>query len=174
MPLDALARTGPAASSTQPASAVWRPPPGWRAIERSVVVGSGADWPRLREAVLHWVVKRRAGFDVPARRATARERLLVTARVGPVVVREPIEVVEVIDEPSRAGFADATLVGHPVAGEEAFVLHRDGDAVALTVRSLTRPAPAGPWRAAFPALRAVQEVALRRYLLRCGDEVRTR
>ncbi|SDH41539.1 DUF1990 family protein [Agrococcus jejuensis] len=164
MMLDALARTGPAASSTQPASAAWAPPDGWRAIERTAVVGGAEDWSRLRDAVLHWVVKRRSGFAIPPGPATAGERLLVTARVGPVVVREPIEVVEVVDEPTRAGFAYATLAGHPVASEEAFVVHVDGDAVVLTVRALTRAAPSGPWRAAFPALRAVQEVALRRYL----------
>lgn len=164
MALGELARTGPAASATQPASVVWSPPVGWRTIERSAVVGAAADWPRLRDAVLHWVVKRRAGFVVPAGRATAGERLQVTARIGPVVVREPIEVVEVVDEPTRAGFAYATLAGHPVAGEEAFVVHVDADAVVLTVRSLTRAAASGPWRAAFPALRIAQEVALRRYL----------
>ncbi len=164
MSLDALARTGPAASSTQPASAVWSPPEGWRAIERSAVVGAARDWPRVRDAALHWVVKRRSGFAIPPGRATAGERLLVTARLGPLVVREPIEVVEVVDEPARAGFAYATLAGHPVAGEEAFVVHVEADAVVLTVRSLTRAAPSGPWRAAFPVLRVVQRVALRRYL----------
>ena len=143
---------------------MWTPPEGWRAIERSAIVGAAQDWPRLRAAVLHWVVKRRAGFAIPFGGAMTGRRLLVTARVGPVVVREPIEVVGVVDEPTRAGFAYATLAGHPVAGEEAFVAHVDADAVVLTVRSLTRAAPAGPWRAAFPALRLVQEVALRRYL----------
>ena len=52
--------------------------------------------------------------------------------------------------PFGCGFAYGTLDGHPVSGEEAFVLHRgsDGD-VRLTLRSLTRPGR-GAWRMIFP------------------------
>jgi uncharacterized protein (UPF0548 family) len=63
-------------------------------------------------------------------------------------VREPVQVVAVVDD-----------------GEEAFVVHRDGSgAVSLTLRSLTRPAPQGPWRVLFPALLVAQRYFRRRYL----------
>ena len=46
--------------------------------------------------------------------------------------------------------------GHPVSGEEAFVVHRDGGgSVWLTLRSLTRPGH-GRWRLAFPAVLVAQ------------------
>ncbi|MGA7148988.1 MAG: DUF1990 family protein, partial [Microbacterium sp.] len=54
--------------------------------------------------------------------------------------------------------------GHPVSGEEAFIVHRDGDTVTLTVRSLTRPARELRWRLAYPGLLVAQKVARRRYL----------
>lgn len=79
-------------------------------------------------------------------------------------MKEPVEVVAVIDEPDRCGFAYTTLAGHPVAGEEAFIVHRGGDErVLLTVRSLTRPAP-GRWRLAYPLLLVAQAGYHRRYL----------
>ncbi|MDY7558600.1 hypothetical protein RGU41_18730 [Cryobacterium sp. 10C3] len=43
-------------------------------------------------------------------------------------------------------------------------MHRHGDEVRLTVRSLTRPAPQQPWRALYPLLLIAQRIARRRYL----------
>jgi len=80
----------------------------------------------------------------------------LVARVGPVAVREPVRVVAVVDTPARRGFAYGTLAGHPVSGEEAFVvdLAPDGE-VRLVLRSLTRRAR-GPWGLALPALLVAQ------------------
>ena len=85
-------------------------------------------------------------------------------------MREPARVVAVVDEPARCGFAYGTLDGHPVSGEESFVVHRSPDgSVWLTLRSLTRPAP-GRWRLAFPAILIAQRCYRSRYLraLRSG------
>jgi uncharacterized protein (UPF0548 family) len=75
--------------------------------------------------------KARSGFSVDAvdggelRVAEGRDFRL-TARLGPVgVVREPVRVVAVADEPDRCGFAYGTLPEHEVCGEEAFVVARD-------------------------------------------------
>jgi len=62
------------------------------------------------------------------------------------------------------GFSYRTRPGHPVSGEEAFIVHRDGGNVFFTVRSLTAPATEQPWRALYPLLRVAQIVARRRYL----------
>jgi len=141
--------------------------PAFRRSEVSAVVGRGEDaWRRAAGDVLRWRVKTRSGFlvdsDAPVREGR-RERIRV--RVLGVTVVEPVEVVAVVEEDDRVGFAYRTLPGHPVDGEEAFVVHRDtsGDIV-LTVRSLTRPAPQQPWRILHPLLRVAQVVARRRYL----------
>ena len=61
-----------------------------------------------------------------------------------------MRVVDVVDEPDRRGFAYGTRMGHPVSGEEAFIVHRSLDGrVWLTLRSLTK-AGGGRWRIVFP------------------------
>jgi uncharacterized protein (UPF0548 family) len=74
-----------------------------------------------------------------------------------------VRVVAVVDWPTRCGFAYGTLDGHPVSGEEAFIVHRGGDGeVWLTLRSLTRPSRDG-WRWVFPVLLVAQRYYRRRY-----------
>ncbi|GAA1015177.1 DUF1990 domain-containing protein [Nocardiopsis tropica] len=152
---------------TRPSEPRWEGAPSeYRRSEVSARVGRGDEaWARAAHEVLHWGVKTASGFSVSTdERVHPGLRVTVTARVAGVTVTEPVEVVEVVDTADRAGFSYRTLPGHPVRGEEAFVVHRDGDDVLLTVRSLTRPAPHGFWRAAYPALRVAQAVAHRRYL----------
>ena len=76
----------------------------------------------------------------------------------------PVRVVYIVDEPARRGAAFGTLPGHPLAGEELFVVERrDDDSVWLTVRLFSRPANAF-WAATLPALKLVQALLVRRYL----------
>lgn len=159
---------GPA-GVTRPEDPVWAAPAGRRAYERSVPVGRGDDsWVRARAALLSWGVKTRSGFAVePAAGSDPGVRegadYWLVAAVGPLRIREPARVVAVVDRPDRCGFAYGTLQGHPVSGEEAFVLHRDdAGVVRLTLRSVTAPGP-GPWRPAFPVVLVAQRWYRRRY-----------
>ncbi|MGC5024701.1 DUF1990 family protein [Tsukamurella sp. DT100] len=152
---------------TAPGAPAWGPgPDGHRRAEITTVLGFGdEDFARAAHDVLRWAVKTRSGFAVSAAGPVEPgQRLTVTARVAGITIREPVEVVEVVDALDRVGFSYRTLPGHPVRGEEAFVVHRDGATVRLTIRSLTRPAPRGFWRAAFPALLVAQQVARARYV----------
>ena len=159
---------GPA-GVTVPGDEVWVAPAGRRAYERTVRVGRGeVCWSRARAALLSWAVKTRSGFAVePATGSdtgvrTGADYWLVAA-LGPLRIREPARVVAVVDRPHRCGFAYGTLDGHPVAGEEAFVLHRAADGVVrLTLRSVTAPG-SGFWRPAFPAVLVAQRWYRRRY-----------
>jgi uncharacterized protein (UPF0548 family) len=139
---------------------------GYRWWETSTVLGTGdAVWDWARDEVLRWGVKTRSGFTVsPAARAAAGDRPVIMAHAFGLSVREPVVVVEVVDTADRVGFAYRTLPGHPLTGEEAFIVHRDAGAVVLTVRSLTRPSTDPRWRAAYPALLVAQRVARARYL----------
>jgi uncharacterized protein (UPF0548 family) len=72
-------------------------------------------------------------------------------------------VVAVVNQPTRCGFSYGTLDGHPVSGEEAFIVHRGPDGeVWLTLRSLTH-ASRGRWQWAFPILLIAQKCYRRRY-----------
>lgn len=152
---------------THPGDPVWREEGrGFRRWEKTTVLGAGEDvWRWAATEVLRWGVKTRSGFSVtPDTQATRGSRPIILAHPFGLSIREPVEVVEVVDTPDRVGFAYRTLAGHPVSGEEAFVVHRDGDLVLLTIRSLTRPASGLPWRALYPALLVAQSVARRRYV----------
>ncbi|RZS79378.1 uncharacterized protein (UPF0548 family) [Motilibacter rhizosphaerae] len=164
-PLSERSATYDEVGATCPAEPEWRARPrGYRSFERTVVVGHGEHlWRSASAALLAWEVKTCSGFEVhPAGRVRTGQRLELLARIGPLRLREPVFIAAVVDEPDRRGFAYGTLDGHPVAGEEAFVLHREGDEVWLTLRSLTRP-PRGRWRLAFPAVLVAQRVYRRRY-----------
>ncbi|WOH18470.1 DUF1990 domain-containing protein [Paenarthrobacter sp. GOM3] len=139
---------------------------GYRHSEVSAVVGQGDDaWERSTDQVLRWGVKTASGFSVDAPGAVSvGDRVLVTAHFLGARVLEPVQVVAVVQELERVGFAYRTLPGHPVSGEEAFIVHRDGDEVRLTVRSLTGPASQQPWRTLYPLLLVLQRVVRRRYL----------
>jgi uncharacterized protein (UPF0548 family) len=158
------------AGGTTPESERWTRPPGLRAFQRTVVIGHGpADWVRSTSAVLTWGVKTRSGFTVHAapgagRRVAEGADFWLVAAVGPFRVREPVRVVAVVDRPDRCGFAYGRLEGHPVSGEEAFVVHRRSDgAILLTLRSITGPSRGG-WWVIFPALLIAQRWYRSRYV----------
>ena len=152
---------------TDPAAEHWPgTDPVYRRSEVSAVIGRGdAVWVRARREVLRWGAKTASGFSVEsAEPVAAGDRVTVTARVLGLRVVEPVEVVTVVATDDRVGFSYRTLPGHPVSGEEAFIVSRIQDEVRLTVRSLTRAAPQQPWRALYPLLLVMQRVAKRRYL----------
>ncbi|WP_104061550.1 DUF1990 family protein [Arthrobacter sp. 4R501] len=138
----------------------------YRRSEVTAVVGGGDDvWQRAASDVLRWKVKTASGFDVDtAGPVSPGDRVVVTARTLGFTVVEPVEVVAVVQEPERIGFSYRTMPGHPIDGEEAFIVHRRGDDVHLTIRSLTRAAARQPWRVLYPLLLVAQRVVRRRYL----------
>ncbi|KRA32827.1 MULTISPECIES: DUF1990 family protein [unclassified Nocardioides] len=150
-------------------------PEGYRRHEQTTRLGDGEQlWTEASTAVMQWSVKTRSGFAVLSepgedlRVRQGQDRTLV-ASLGLLKLWEPVTVVAIIDEPNRCGFAYGTRDGHPVSGEEAFIVHRTPDgAVWLTLRSLTRPAK-GTWRFAFPAAL----VAQRWYRFRYARSLRT-
>ena len=76
---------------------------------------------------------------------------------------EPVRVVAVIDEPTRCGFSYGTLPGHPLSGEELFVVERHADdSVWLTIRSISRPSTP-VWWALLPLVRLAQAIFISRY-----------
>jgi uncharacterized protein (UPF0548 family) len=152
---------------TFPALREWPPTDRrYRRSEVSAVIGRGAGvWERASRDVLRWRVKTASGFTVDTTNPVSQgKRVIVKARVFIVTVVEPVVVVTVVEGPDRVGFAYRTLPGHPVSGEEAFIVHRQDDEVSITIRSLTRAAPQQPWRVLYPLLRVAQLVARRRYL----------
>ena len=83
--------------------------------------------------------------------------------IGRVALRIPCRVVYVINEPNRIGFAYGTLPGHPVAGEELFLVQRDDlGRVTFTLSAFSRPATTLT-RVAGAATRWAQSQMMDRY-----------
>ena len=162
-----------AVGATSVTAAASPSPAGYRGYERTVRIGEGpAQWEFASTAVLQWGVKTRSGFTVlgdgqvsgdppPVR---LEQRYWLVAHVGPFRISEPIQVVSVVDEHNRRGFAYGTVDGHPVSGEESFVVERHADgSVWLTLRSVSR-ASSGIRRVAYPGVAMAQRWYRSRYL----------
>ncbi|WP_078314960.1 DUF1990 domain-containing protein [Mycobacterium sp. D16Q16] len=158
---------GPA-GATCPGESTWAPTPsGLRRFEQTVPIGRGDEaWRKASQAVLAWGVKRRSGFRVnPEVTVSEGAEFQISFGWGRFSIHEPVRIVAVANTNDRCGFAYGTLPGHPVSGEEAFIVHQNGNGtVFLTLRSLTRAAPSGFWRGVFPILLMAQRVFRRRYL----------
>lgn len=190
-----------AALLTQPWQDRWIDrPPGFRSFEAAFPLGRGrAVFERAAEEALTWQVKTRSGFDIAVEdaecagdadsargggqacvvdsvpilpRVRVGQEPTIHVRLGPFRLPEPARIVAVVDEQSRCGFTYETQPGHPVTGEESFlVVHGPDDRVHLLLRSASAPG-AGLWRFADPLVRIAQIVYRRRYAraLRVGHQ----
>lgn len=133
------------------------------AVERHL--GGPEQYDAVAAFVLAWGLQRGAGLRVPPglRPAAPGDRVVLRLGLGRVALAVPIQVVGVLAEPDRSGFAYGTLPGHPVCGEELFAVERRADGTWLVIRAFSRP---GRWftRAAGPVGRLAQRVMTRRYL----------
>jgi uncharacterized protein (UPF0548 family) len=95
---------------------------------------------------------------------TAGTTAMLTMHAFGRSVHAPVRVVSVIDEPDRKGFAYGTLDGHPLSGEESFVVERTSDgSVWLQIRQFSQPS-ARKWRMVEPLLRREQRRYAEKYL----------
>ncbi|MGC2942012.1 MULTISPECIES: DUF1990 family protein [unclassified Brevibacterium] len=87
----------------------------------------------------------------------------IRVRLGPFRLPEPSRVIDVFEAPGRCGFTYGTKPGHPITGEESFILVRTADdRVFLVLRSVSR-AGLGIWRLGEPFVRLAQVIYRRRY-----------
>ncbi len=135
-------------------------PSGYRLVARRTRLGVGDGVLELATSeVKSWGVKTRVGFrvsptaeaptaEVPAAEVSAGDTYVVS--LGPV--REPVRVAWV----DERGFGYETLAGHPLSGEEAFIVEQDASGtVWLVNRSVSRPATTLWWMLS-PLLRLAQ------------------
>jgi uncharacterized protein (UPF0548 family) len=95
--------------------------------------------------------------------------VLLTFRVGPLVVLAPCRVVSVIDEADAYGFTYGTLPGHPERGEESFTIRRDASGtVRFEIVAVSQPADLLA-RLGRPVARLVQRRVGRKYLTALAD-----
>lgn len=136
-------------------------PKGMRGAERSVAVPEHAQT-AVGALITSWEFKRRAGFETPGGEPVAGQE----GRLGKTVLgmhfAEPIRVVWADEH----GFGYETRPGHPLYGEESFVLENGR----FTARSISRPSTLR-WRLLTPVLRAMQRGVFRRYISSVESEI---
>jgi uncharacterized protein (UPF0548 family) len=144
-------------------------PSDYRLRDRRTRIGSGEErWAFATAETMSWGIKRRAGFRVDTARddrgaVSVGSDATLRLGLGVLSVVEHVRVVAVIDEPARMGFAYGTLPGHPLRGEELFVIERDSDgSVWLHNRSFSKPSNLF-WLLTTPALRVLQAMFTARY-----------
>jgi uncharacterized protein (UPF0548 family) len=156
-----------------------RLPDGFHHIDRRIPIGTGRGaYAAAVTGLMNWDMHRRAGLRVESDTRTAEADSTVVLKLGPV--RIPCQVVYVIDEDHRAGFAYGTLAGHPEQGEECFLVEFDGDSafdeddavVYAHIRAFSRP---GRWftKIGGPVGRGVQRVFTDRYIAALKHLART-
>src|SRR5438105_9424018 len=104
-------------------------PAGYHAMREALVLGRGQGvFERAAEGIRAWAPQRAAGIDLvpPRPELVEGESLLLSFRSFPFHVTAACRVVYVVNEPDRYGFGYGTLPLHPAAGEEAFMVERDG------------------------------------------------
>jgi uncharacterized protein (UPF0548 family) len=95
---------------------------------------------------------------------TAGTSATLTMHAFGQTVQAPVRVVSIIDETDRKGFAYGTLEGHPLSGEESFVVERTPDgSVWLQIRQFSQPS-SRKWQFVAPLLRRQQRVMAQKYL----------
>jgi uncharacterized protein (UPF0548 family) len=114
-------------------------PPGYRHVHRRTAV---SDLAPVAAGMRAWGIHRGAGLAVRAPGEPAVGMVFQSAaRVGPLRLWVPCQVVWVRDEPDGYGYGFGTLPGHPERGEEAFLVTRDAEGrVWFEVRAFSRPA----------------------------------
>jgi uncharacterized protein (UPF0548 family) len=142
-----------------------RLPDGYHHMHAHRTIGTGATRFATAAAALdRWQVQRGAGVQVYSAGEPVSDGAVALLGRGPVALYAPVRVVYTITEERRRGFAYGTLAGHPVSGEEAFVLELLPDeSVVLSITAFSRPA-SRLTRLAGPVGRAVQRYMVHRYL----------
>ncbi|GIG86858.1 DUF1990 family protein [Plantactinospora endophytica] len=117
-------------------------PAGYRHLRYRAALPSDG-FTRAGEAVLSWQMHRAMGVRIEASAPRAEPGGTVTAGLGLGRLRlaAPCEVVWTVRDERRAGFGYGTLPGHPMRGEEAFLVEvADDGRVWFTVTAFSRPA----------------------------------
>lgn len=131
----------------------------------AVLVGSADTVSRAAGAESTVDVDARAdgvGSGLPPRVEPGQEPT-IRVRLGPFRLPEPSRVIDVFEVEDRCGFTYGTKPGHPITGEESFILIRTADdRVFLVLRSVSR-AGLGIWRLGEPLVRLAQISYRRRY-----------
>jgi uncharacterized protein (UPF0548 family) len=132
--------------------------------EAAQVEARGQAFDDVKQALRSWQPQRAIGATAgpPAIGPDLGETVVFGFGVGPARLLAPLRIVAVVDEPDRYGYAYGTLPGHPLRGEELFLVEQTPEGLTVTIR--VQAQPAGAMRFFAPLIHYLRRFALRRYL----------
>lgn len=143
-----------------------RAPHGLRAREQRIRLGEGdVIWQRAVAVVSGWAIKKHVRFTIDPDDDTVVVDRDYDTRFGFGVIRllEPVRIVWVEQQENLRGFGYGTRTGHPITGEECFLVERDArGTVWLIVRTVSRVSR-GRWLLLWPGIRIMQPYFQRWY-----------
>lgn len=141
-------------------------PAGMRAREQRIRLGEGdAIWQRAVAVVSGWEIKKHVRFTVEPDDVQVALGHDYNTRFGFGAIRllEPVRIVWVEQRGDLRGFGYGTRTGHPITGEECFLVERDPEGVVwLIVRTVSRVSR-GRWILLWPGIRIMQPYFQRAY-----------
>ena len=141
-------------------------PPGLRIREQRIRLGEGDDtWQRAVDVVSGWAIKKQLHFTIDPDDETVVLGRHYDTRFGFGRVRllEPVRIVWTEEQDDLRGFGYGTRAGHPITGEECFLVERDAAGVVwLIVRTVSRVSR-GRWILLWPGIRIMQPYFQRAY-----------
>ena len=141
-------------------------PRGMRSREQRIRLGEGdVIWQRAVAVVSGWAIKKQLHFTIDPDDETVALGRDYDTRFGFGAIRllEPVRIVWTEDEGDRRGFGYGTREGHPITGEECFLVERDPrGTVWLIVRTVSRISR-GRWILLWPGIRIMQPYFQRSY-----------
>jgi len=147
-------------------------PRGYRQARYQLHLGHGPDvFARALTALDTWAPQLRSGIVITPEDARPEQGQTVVQciRMGPLWTLAACRIVYRIEQPDRAGYAYGSLSGHPVRGEEAFLIERDpAGVVRARIVVFSRP---NHWlvRLGAPIGRLVQRRTAKAYLAGIRD-----
>jgi uncharacterized protein (UPF0548 family) len=140
-------------------------PPGYRHDRHHRRIGDSQVFGRAATALSHWAAHEGADVHIfpHDHPVSLGATILAVISLGPAQVVAPCRIVRVIDEFDRFGFTCGTLPGHPVRGEEAFVVERRTDGTFFSITAFSKPADPLA-KIAGPVGRAIQIAMTRRFV----------
>ena len=136
-----------------------------RTLRRERVGNGGVAFRQAREALWRGRMHQEAGLGIFPRelRLSAGTDFMTYVSFGPLTVVNPCRAISVLDEPLRAGLTYGTLAGHPLCGEEEFVVELEpGGTVWLVITAVSKPS-AYYARMGAPLVRWVQSAVAHRF-----------
>lgn len=141
-------------------------PKGYDYLRAQRLVGKGQTlFEECGNTILNWGIQKGAGFRLEkSGRVEQNAQNRLGLHWGPFQTWAVCQVVYVIDESNRKGFAYGTLPGHPERGEESFIVSIDAaGTVTFKIKAFSKPAR---WFAKLgsPILRFLQQHVTWKYL----------